>query len=108
MIGPTRSRIDEDIGRLDITVDKPGGMGGVQGRSHRGDNRSRARDGQRALPVHQRPYITAGHIPHRDEQHPIRIAGFEHRDDVLVIHCRRRPGFTNEAVPECLIGRQRW
>jgi hypothetical protein len=53
------------------------------------------------------PRIAARHIPHRDEQHPVRIAGFEHRNDVRIIHGRRTPGFTNEAVPECLIRRQR-
>ena len=31
MIGPTGSRIHEHIGRLDITVDKPSGMGSIQG-----------------------------------------------------------------------------
>ena len=59
------------------------------------------------MPVHERPHITARHIAHRDEQYSIRITCFEHRDDMRIIHCRRRPGFTNETVPECLIRRQR-
>ena len=63
-------------------------------------------DGQRALPVHECPRIAASHIPHRDEQHAISVAGFEHRDDVRIIHGRRGPGFTDEAMPEGLIRRQ--
>ena len=107
MIGPTGPRIHQHVGRLDITVHQPGGMGGIQGRGHRGDNRRRPRNGQRAHPVHQRPHVTAGHVSHRDEQDPIRIACFEHRDDVRIIHRRRRPGFTNETVPERLVRRHR-
>jgi hypothetical protein len=57
--------------------------------------------------VHERPYIASRHIPHGNEQHPIRIACLEDRDDVRIVHGRRRPGFTNETVPECLIRRQR-
>ncbi len=45
--------------------------------------------------------------PHRDEQHPVRIARLEDRDDMRVIDGRRGPGLTNEAVPERVIRRQR-
>ena len=31
MIGPTGPCIHEHVGRLDITVHQPGGMGGIQG-----------------------------------------------------------------------------
>ena len=107
MIGPTGPRIHEHIGRFDITVHQPGGMSGIQGRSHRGDNRRRPRNGQRAYPVHERPHITARHVPHGDEQHPVRIACFEYRDDVRIIHRGRRPGFPDETVPERLVRRHR-
>ena len=106
VIGPTGPRVHQHVGRLDITVHQPGSMGSVQGRGHRGDNRGRARSRQRAQPTHQRPCIAAGHISHGDEQHTVRISGFEHRDDVRIVHGRRGPGLTDEAVPECLIRRQ--
>src|SRR5208337_4764537 len=57
-------------------------------------------------PVYQRPRITAWHVPYCDEQHPVRIAGLEHRDDVRIIHRRRRPGLADETMPEGLIRRQ--
>ena len=100
MIGPAGPRIHEHVGRLDITVHQPGCVGGIQGRSHRGDDRGRARNRQRAQPVHERPHIAARHIPHRDEQHAIRIASFEYRDNVRVIDGRRGSRFMNETVPE--------
>ena len=107
MIGPAGPRIDEHVGRLDVTVHQPGGMRGIQGRGHRGDDRGRAGRRQRPLVLDQGPCITARHVPHRDEQDPIRIAGFVHGDDVRIIHGRRRPGFADEAVPECLVRGQR-
>src|SRR5690349_15501338 len=51
--------------------------------------------------------VTAGHEPHSDEQHPVRVAGFEYRDDVRIIHCRCGPGFTHETAPEFVVCRQR-
>ena len=60
MIGPTGPRIHEHIGRFDITVHQPGGMSGIQGRGHRGDNRRGPRNGQRAHPVHERPTSPPG------------------------------------------------
>ena len=67
MIGSSGPGIHEHIGGLDITVHQPGGMSRIQGRGHRGDNRSGSHNGQRALPVYERPYIAARHIPHGDE-----------------------------------------
>ena len=107
MIGPTGPRIYEHIGRFDITVHQPGGMSGIEGRSHPGDNRRGPRHGQRAYPVHERAHITARHVSHCDEQNPVRVARFEYGDDVRIIHGRRRPGFTNETVPERLVRRHR-
>jgi hypothetical protein len=107
MIGPAGSHIDEHVGRLDVTVHQPGGMRGIQGRGHRGDDRGRAGRRQRSLVLDQRPRITARHVPHRDEQDPVRVAGFVDRDDVRIIHGRRRPGLADEAVPERLARGQR-
>ena len=41
-------RIDQHVGRLDVPVHQPGGVRGIQGRGHRGDDRGRAGRRQRA------------------------------------------------------------
>ena len=107
VIGPAGPRIHEHVGGLDVTVHQTDGMGGVQGRGHRGDDRGRPRDGQRAHPAHQRSRVAARHISHGDEQHAICFARFVHRDNVRVIHRGGGPGFTDETVPEFIIRRQR-
>ncbi len=107
MIGPPWARVHEHIGRFDITVDQPGGMGGIQRRGHRGDERGRVRRRQRAQPPYQRPHVAARHIPHGEEQHPVRLAGLEHRDNVRMIYRCRGPGLPDETVPERLVCRQR-
>ena len=45
VIGPAGPRINQHIGGLDVTVHQTDGMGGIQGRGHRGDDRGRPRDG---------------------------------------------------------------
>jgi len=89
MVRSSWPRVHEHVGRLDIPVHQPGGMGRIESRGHRGDDRGRSGTWQGALPADERADITAGHIPHRDEQHPVRLTGFEHRDNVRIIHCRR-------------------
>ncbi len=107
VIGPPGPRVHQHVRRLDIAVHQPGRVRGVQRRRHRRDDRSRPPRGQRALTPHQGAHIAARHIPHRDEQHPARLAGLEHRDDMRVIHRRSRPRLPQEPLPELRIGRQR-
>ena len=45
VVGPTSPRIQEHVGRLDITVHQPRGVSGVQRRRHPGDDRRRTLDG---------------------------------------------------------------
>ena len=49
------------------------------------------RRGSGPCPAQQRPHVPAGHVPHRDEQHPAGLPGLVHRDDVRIIHRRGRP-----------------
>ena len=107
VIGPAGPRIHQHVGGLDVTVHETDGVGGVQGRGHRGDDRGHPRDGQRAQPAHQRSRVAARHISHGDEQHAVRVARFVHRDDVRVIHCRGRAGLTDKTVTEFIVRRQR-
>ena len=89
MIRAAGPHVDQHVGGLNVPVDQPGGVRGIQGRGHRGDDPGRPGRGQWAQLAQQRPHITAGHIAHGDEKHCVRLAGFEHRDDMRIVHGRR-------------------
>ena len=44
---------DQDVGRLDVAVHHPRGMGGIESRGDLADESDRARWGQRAVPFEQ-------------------------------------------------------
>ena len=100
MIGLPRPGIDQHVARLDIPVHQLSGMRRVQRRGYRRDDRCGSRRRQRAAPAHQCSGVTARHVPHGQEQHPIRFPRIKHRDDVRMIHCGRGPGFPDEPAPE--------
>ena len=62
---------------------------------------------QRARSAQQRRDVPAGHMPHREIQHPADLADLIDRDDVRVIDRRRRLRLVQEPLPELLIGGQR-
>ena len=107
MIGPPRPRIDQHVGRLDVPVDQPRRVRGVQRRRHgRDDGRGPGRR-QRALAAQQAADVAAGHVAHRDEQHAACLARLVDGDDVRVIDRGRGPRLAEEPAPELLVGRQR-
>ncbi len=106
VIGAARPRIDQHVGRLDVAVDQPGRVRGVQRRRHRRDDRRGPGGRQRALPLQKIPDAAAGHVAHRDEQHPVGLARLVHRDDVRVVDRGGRPGLPEEPAPEGLVGGQ--
>ena len=107
VIGPPGQHVHQHVRRLHVTVQQPGAVCGVQRRGHRRDNRGHPARRQRSLPVQQRVGIPAGHVPHGDEEHPVRLARREHRDDVRIIDGRRRSRLTDEAPLKRRIARQR-
>jgi len=54
--------------------------------------------------AHECPHVTATDVPHRDEEHAVRFASFEYRDDVRVIYRRCGARLSDESFPECLVG----
>jgi hypothetical protein len=90
MIGPTRPCIYQHVRWFDITMNEPDAVRGVQSARHRRDDRHRTARRKRPYPAKQGPDVSAWHIPHRDEQHPVCLASLEHRDDVGIINRRRR------------------
>ena len=88
--------VDQDVPRLDVTVHQAGGVRGVQGRGHRGDDRRRPVRPQPALPFDDHPQVVAGHEAHRDEQHAARLARVVDGDDVRVVHRRDRACLAGE------------
>ncbi len=107
VIGLVLPRVHQDVRGLDIPVYQPRAVRGIQRRSHRRDELRGPARRQHALPGQHPSQVTARHEPHRDVQHPARLAGVVHRDDVRVIHRRRRPRLGDEPPPELLVHRHR-
>ena len=106
VIRQARPRIDQHVRGLDIAVHQPRPVRRIQRAGHRRDHRRHPDRGQRPLPAQQPPHVTPRHEPHRDEQHPARLPGLIHRQDVRVIDRRRGPGLAQEPAAELLIGGQ--
>ena len=76
---------DEDVRRLDVAVDEPGGMRRVE-RRRRLPTSATARSGSSGPSRRRRVAQVAAVDPrHRDEQHAAVLAGVEHRDDARVL-----------------------
>ena len=93
-------RADEDVRRLDVAVNEPARMGGVQrGRDLAGD-RERAPHGQPALLGDQRLQVGPLDAGHRDPEEVVVLARVVDRDDVGVVERGREPRLAQEAVAE--------
>jgi hypothetical protein len=99
-------RVDEDVARLDVAVDKPGGVRGVQGGGDRGDERRRPARGQRADRADDPLEGAARHEPHRDELHAVGLARRVDGDDVRVVDGRDGAGLAHEPHPDRLVAGQ--
>ena len=106
VVRPARPRVDQYVRRLDIAVHQPRPVRGIQRAGHRRDDRRRPPRRQRLPAAQQPPDVPPGHVPHRDEQHPARLTGLIHRQDVGVINRGGGPGLAQEPAAELLVTRQ--
>lgn len=92
-------RGDNDVLRLDVAVDQPGGMGRVQSRRDLADDGHRARRFQRTVldQVRQRRTL---HQPHVDVEAAVDLAPVMDGDDVRFLQDRRRMRFPLEPGTE--------
>ena len=98
--------VEQDVGRLHVAVDEALRVRGVE---RVGDLR-RDRHGplrrQRALATQERLEVGPVHVPHRDEEPALGLAGLVDRDDVRVVEARGEPGFLQHPLAEPVVVRQ--
>ena len=92
------ARGDKDVGRLDIAMDDPGGVRGVQGVSNLHADRQQRLDVETATIGYARLQRGALQILHGDEGAAVLFADVMNRADVGMIQRRRGPGLALKAV----------
>ena len=102
VVSPARG-IQQDVARLDVPVDQAVRMRRLQGRGDLGDDVTGPRRGHRPRRLDEGLHVRPLHEAHRDEQHPVGLAGLEDRDDVGMVDRGRGARFPDEPLPERLV-----
>jgi len=88
----TASRLlDQDVRRLDVTVDESARVGRVERGTDMVEDRQRLRRLERAAPLDQFGEVVALHIPHGDVGGAVKLARLVDRDDVSDGRSTRSP-----------------
>jgi hypothetical protein len=96
------AQVKQHVGGLHITVHYPRFVRRVESIGNWPDyTRYQIRQQMSCLPD-KRLNVTAGHIPHGDEENAVGLASVIDRDDVRVIDSGGGPGFTDEPNPVVL------
>ena len=96
-------RVEQDVARLDVAVDQPARVGGVERTGDAADDPHRPLGRQRTLARDQLQQIGPVDVAHRQVQRALELARLVHRDDVGVIEHRRQPRLTLEAGAEVIV-----
>jgi hypothetical protein len=97
---------DQDVGRLDVAVDQPVGMGLVERRADLGHQVDRALGIERAFVVQQPAQVGAVDVAHRQEDHAVGLAEVEDLDDMGMPQSGRDLRLAQEAPPHAVVARQ--
>ena len=90
---------DQDVRRLDVSMDEPTGMGEIERARDLGQQVDRLRGRQGALPE-PGPQVGPFDVAHRDEQVPVGLARLVDRNDVRMVDRRCEFGLGQEAFAE--------
>jgi hypothetical protein len=107
VVWPPRACVDEDVGWLHVPVHEPGRVRRVKRRRDRGQQERGPLGRKRPLPVHHRAQVATGHIPHREIQDPVGLAGPVDGDDVRMVNRRGRQRLPDEPLTELAVPGQR-
>ena len=98
-----RIRREQDVARLHVAMDQPGGMGGIERRGRLRDQGDGAVRFQSRLRSKEPLEIGALDVPHRDVQDAVGLAGVVDRDDVRMVEAGGDLGLADEALPERVV-----
>ena len=94
---------EQDVARLDVAVDEPGVMCGVQGTGHLPDEVDRPFRFEAAFATQQVAQVFALDVLHREEEAAVVVAGGDRGDDVRVVEARSDLTLAQEPLPEALV-----
>jgi hypothetical protein len=104
VVGPSRARVDEDVGGLDVPVHDARPVRRVQCRRDGRQQGHRPLRCQLPLPLDNRVQVPAGDEPHRQVKDAVLLAGRVDGDDVRVIDEGRGPRLADEPLAKPLVG----
>ena len=96
---------EQDVGGLDVAVDQPGRVRGVERARDLVDDQRRPQRVQPALGAQQLVQVGARHPAHHEVQPAVLLARLVDRDHVRMIDRRRHPRLALEALAEARVGR---
>lgn len=102
----TRSAGEKDIGRLHVAVHQPALVRGVERARHLADEHQRSPRCEGAFRSEQRLQVGPHHVPHRDVEKPVDLAGLVDGDDVRVIEGRGQLRLAQESDAKPLVLRE--
>src|SRR5262249_49053110 len=95
-----RNLVDENVGRLHVTMDEVARVRCVERRRRLSYDRQRGLRGQPARLRDERPQVLAIDIAHRDVERAVDLVGVVDRNDVRMLDCGNKPRFLDEARAE--------
>jgi hypothetical protein len=98
--------VDEDVRGLDVTVDEPSPVRGVERLGDLGEDRRRAHGLERPLPLDDAVKVPALDQAHREVDESVALPRAVDRDDVRVLEARGNTRLTQETLAEAFVGRE--
>ena len=95
--------VEENVARLDIAMDQPLGVAGVEGHCHPLQDRKRVGRLESPPLIEQRLEIAALDVTHGEVEEPLCLPGFVDRDHLGLLERGREPRLTQEALTEALV-----
>ena len=95
--------VEQDVRRLDVAVDEPSGMCGIERVGDLARDRECSGRLERPLASQELREVRPFDVAHRDEQAVIRLAGLVDRDHVRVVERGREPRLAQHPIAESVV-----
>ena len=102
-----RARVDQDVRRLDVSVNQAAHVGRGQSVRRLVDDRGQSLRIERAV-LEKLPQIGSLDVSHRDEEDVVGLRCLVDRDDVRMVEAGSEPGLAHETLTEGLVLAELW